>query len=114
MTFEELNQKVILWGIEKGIFDKSDLVSQLQKTVEEANEALEAADGYTDIYTHVDNINQFYDDTVLEIGDVLVTLILACEFLQVDPWDCLEAAYNKISKRKGKMVDGKFVKEEDL
>ena len=28
--------------------------------------------------------------------------------------DCLESAYNEISNRKGKMIDGTFVKEQDL
>ena len=31
-----------------------------------------------------------------------------------DIMDCCEAAWYKISKRKGKMVNGRFVKEEDL
>lgn len=28
--------------------------------------------------------------------------------------DCLESAYNEIANRKGKMIDGTFVKEQDL
>lgn len=28
--------------------------------------------------------------------------------------DCVESAYQEIANRKGKMIDGTFVKEEDL
>lgn len=37
-----------------------------------------------------------------------------CDSCGIDMKDCLELAYNKISKRKGKMINGIFVKEEDL
>ena len=34
--------------------------------------------------------------------------------LNLDPAECLDVAYNVIRKRKGKMINGIFVKEEDL
>ena len=41
----------------------------------------------------------------------------ACHYAKViglDPVDCLEHSYNEIKDRKGMMINGKFVKEEDL
>lgn len=47
------------------------------------------------------------------IGDVIVTLtILAAQYgLTIE--ECLQQAYNDIKDRKGKMIDGIFVKEGD-
>ena len=42
---------------------------------------------------------------------ILSDITIACERLKVDPDFALEVAYNKIKKRKGKMVDGVFVKD---
>lgn len=47
-------------------------------------------------------------------GDTLVTIIvLACQ-LDLDVTECLSIAYEEIKNRKGKMVNGTFIKEEDL
>ena len=48
------------------------------------------------------------------MGDIFVTLIILCEQLGITPIECLEFAYKKISKRKGKTINGVFIKEEDL
>lgn len=48
------------------------------------------------------------------MGDIFVTLIILCEQIGIDPVECLEMAYEKISKRKGKTINGQFIKEEDL
>ena len=53
-------------------------------------------------------------NTKLEFGDVIVTLIILSNQLNIDFVECLERAYDKISKRKGKTIDGAFIKEEDL
>ncbi|MFR6454912.1 MAG: hypothetical protein ACLUOG_07830, partial [Peptoniphilus lacrimalis] len=50
----------------------------------------------------------------LEMGDIFVTLIILCEDLGIDPVVCLEMAYEKISKRRGRTINGTFVKSEDL
>lgn len=50
----------------------------------------------------------------LEFGDVIVTLIILSKQLGIDFEECLELAYLKIKNRKGKTIDGKFVKQEDL
>ncbi|WP_311481473.1 MazG-like family protein, partial [uncultured Anaerococcus sp.] len=57
---------------------------------------------------------RFLDNLKLEMGDIFVTLIILCKQIGIDPIECLEMAYNKISKRKGRTIRGTFVKEEDL
>lgn len=44
----------------------------------------------------------------------LQTLIQLSKCYDLEFLDCLESAYNEISNRKGKMIDGTFVKEQDL
>ncbi len=53
-------------------------------------------------------------DAMDGIGDVVVTLICVSMQLNVDFNECLKIAYNEIKDRKGKMVNGMFVKEVDL
>ena len=48
------------------------------------------------------------------IGDTLVTIIVLAHQLDLDVTECLGLAYEEIKNRKGKMVNGTFVKEEDL
>lgn len=48
------------------------------------------------------------------IGDTLVTIIVLAHQLDLDVTECLSIAYEEIKNRNGKMVNGTFVKEEDL
>lgn len=95
-------QQVIGWAEEKGIFDKADVKSQLLKTYEELGEV-----------TNCVLKNKSVEETMLELGDVYVTLILVADMLGTSMSDALDAAYHKIKNRKGRMVDGVFVKEGD-
>jgi NTP pyrophosphatase (non-canonical NTP hydrolase) len=49
-----------------------------------------------------------------DIGDMIVVLINIAERNNLSLKHCLEQAWNDIKDRKGKMVDGVFVKEADL
>ena len=49
-----------------------------------------------------------------DIGDMLVVMINIMVRNNLSMTDCLERAWNDIKDRKGKMVDGIFVKESDL
>ena len=42
---------------------------------------------------------------------MLVTIILLAKIVGLDSVDCLADAYDEIKERKGKMIDGLFVKE---
>lgn len=48
-----------------------------------------------------------------DIGDMLVIMINICKRNFITLEDCLQTAYNDIKDRRGKMVDGVFVKEAD-
>lgn len=48
------------------------------------------------------------------IGDIYVVLTILSMQLGITIEDCVEIAYNEIKDRKGKMINGIFVKEEDL
>ena len=53
-------------------------------------------------------------DVADDIGDMMVVLINIAERNNLSIVECLEKAWDDIKDRKGKMVDGVFVKEADL
>lgn len=55
--------------------------------------------------------NGYYEDTLL-YG--LGNLMAISDIYDLDFIDCVESAYKEIAGRKGKMIDGTFVKQEDL
>lgn len=115
MDFKELDEKVVEWAEEKGIFDKATPFTQLSKTLEEVGELERAITAQSKGMDHFYNLEGETFDTEAEIkdaiGDVLVTLIIQCKMQNLKMEDCLESAYNIISKRTGKMVNGVFVKD---
>lgn len=48
------------------------------------------------------------------IGDMYVVLTILSMQLNLFIEDCVQLAYDEIKDRKGKMINGVFVKEEDL
>jgi NTP pyrophosphatase (non-canonical NTP hydrolase) len=48
------------------------------------------------------------------IGDMTVVLIIMCDQLGYSFENCLALAYDEIKDRKGRMINGAFVKEENL
>lgn len=99
MKYNELEALVISWAEQKGIFEKGNPDAQCEKTFEEVTE-LSAA-----IYEN--NKEEIID----ALGDILVTIIIQAEMQGLKLEDCLLSAYNVISKRTGKMIDGQFVKD---
>lgn len=99
MKYNELEALVIAWAEQKGIFEKGNPKAQCEKTFEEVTE-LSAA-----IYEN--NKEEIID----ALGDILVTIIIQAEMQGLSLEDCLLSAYNVISKRTGKMIDGQFVKD---
>lgn len=115
---EELIQKVIQWANDRNIIQGSSATKQLEKTAAEFTELAIAVGKDEAISTRATASANYVSEVSAEladgIGDVLVTLIIVAEQLGLDIHDCLEGAYNEIKDRKGKMIDGKFVKEADL
>lgn len=116
MTFEELERDVIAWAKDRGILEKSDVKSQLLKTVSEVGELADAV--------NKGDYAEFSD----AIGDVMVTLIILNHLRESEMVDSfeprlpdgqgtfsiavhLEMALEVISKRTGQMVGGVFVKD---
>ena len=117
---EDLEKKVVEWANAKGIMNKSNSKYQLSKTIEECGEILQALLAY-DQYAHSDSIyddpdresklNELESDLRSEYGDAIVTLIIGMALSGMSLTECLSSAYNKISKRSGKMINGQFVKD---
>jgi len=95
-----MKNKVLQWAKDRGILDKATPLTQTAKLTEELAELIQAL--------AVNDIEETKD----AIGDMTVVLIILAELCELDHDDCLASAYEIISKRKGKMVDGVFVKEE--
>lgn len=115
MKYNELEPLVIQWAKEKRILDKATPLAQAGKTLEEVRELIEAVEIQEEGLETFINIKGKTVDTQEEIkdafGDILVTIIIGAELQGLKLEDCLESAYNVISKRTGKMLNGVFVKD---
>tara|TARA_R110000822_G_scaffold1894_5_gene9067 strand:- start:1083 stop:1427 length:345 start_codon:yes stop_codon:yes gene_type:complete len=99
MKYYELEALVVAWAAQKGILKNGTPTAQVSKTFEEVEE-LEVA-----------IMNDDREEIIDALGDILVTIIIQAELQGLSLVECLESAYNVISKRTGKMVDGQFVKD---
>ena len=101
MRFEDIEQKVISWGRDRGILPRgSEPGDQVRKLAEEFDELDKA----------IREGNQ--RDAIDAIGDMIVVLTMIAELIDTDLFTCYAAAYLQIKDRKGKMVNGVFVKEQ--
>ena len=107
MKDRDLEKEVIEWGTERDIFEQSDALAQ-GKVVRE--EALELVDEL--IEEVIINDNRLAARK--ELGDVIFSAIMCAKTLDTTIGECLELAIEKNKNRKGKMVNGKWTKEEDL
>jgi len=99
MKFEHLQGALILWGIDRDLVKPDNRFKQYAKMIEEAGELAKAM--------LQDNEPEIQD----AVGDVLVTVIILCAQLGINPVKCLEAAYEEIKDRKGVTVNGTFIKD---
>ncbi|MCY1566780.1 MazG-like family protein [Staphylococcus pettenkoferi] len=97
----ELIKQVKKWSKDKGL-DQADSKAQFTKSVEEIGEIASAL-CRNDTETLRDGI-----------GDVIVTLIILAQQNNMTLYECLNTAYEEIKNRKGKMVNGTFVKSDDF
>lgn len=106
MTFEELQKLVEQWAIHRDL-NHADPKIQWMRVTEEVGEIRDVLLKPT----------KFEDPELAmrdAIGDSLVTLIVLSMQLNQNPVECLEYAYNEIKNRKGSMINGTYVKSEDL
>ncbi len=114
LNFENLRKKVIAWGEGKNLIHQEIAEKQFLKFIEEVFEFKTESD----LKNYMWNAGIVYADVTesmaLEMGDIFVTLIILCEQIGLNPIKCLDMAYEKIKDRKGKTIDGTFIKEGDL
>lgn len=96
---KELINNVEEWAADKGILEHATTLRQAEKTLEECQELICAI------------LNEDRAEISDGIGDVLVTLIIQCKMQGMDLEECLQGAYDVISKRTGKMMNGQFIKD---
>lgn len=97
--------KIKGWGRSKQLHDCK---SQLNKVIEEVGEiAHEITRNHYDL-----NAIEQPDELVDALGDSFVTLLILSDILGVDPLDAMFTALEAIKNRKGKTVNGTFVKTE--
>ena len=88
------------WASKRGLYDNGDPKTQALKLVEEVGETCRAI------------LKQDHKEIVDGIGDCVVVLTNLAELVNTPIETCIDMAYNEISKRKGKMINGTFVKDE--
>lgn len=98
-NYDILEAAIEVWAYDKGILEKATPMAQALKTLEETTEFCRAV--------QTNNKEEIIDS----MGDILVTLIIQAKMQNLDLMDCLQSAYDVISKRSGRMVDGQFVKD---
>lgn len=114
MNFEDLKDKVLKWADDKDLLHSENADVQFMKFIEEVFEFKREMDIRNNRFFSDVQKKIILRDVRLEMGDIFVTLIILCEQIGIDPEECLSMAYEKISKRKGKTINGQFIKEEDL
>jgi len=96
LNYEEL---ISQWHKDRNLIDGSTDKDQYLKLIQEAGELSDSLCKGKDIR----------DD----IGDMMVVLINIMVRNNLTITECLSVAYDDIKNRKGKMVDGVFIKEGD-
>ena len=88
------------WAEERGIYAEGDSKTQLIKLQEEMGELAKAT------------LENDKPEVIDAIGDMVVVLTNLAHLNGVHIETCIAEAYNVIAKRKGKMINGTFVKDE--
>ncbi len=90
------------WARVRGLYDKGDAKTQLIKLQEEMGELAKAT------------LEKDENEIIDAVGDMVVVLTNLAHLNGVNIETCIATAYNEISQRKGKMINGTFVKESNL
>ena len=99
MELKELIEKTNKWFEDRNLIQGSTDKDQILKLMQELGELSDPACKGEDIR----------DD----LGDMLVVMLNIMKRNNFTIEECLEMAYNDIKDRKGRMVDGIFVKEQN-
>jgi NTP pyrophosphatase (non-canonical NTP hydrolase) len=93
-------QSIRDWAKSKGIIDNGDPKTQCIKLFEEAGELSKSI------------LKNDEEEFIDAIGDCVVVLTNLAALKGYNIEDCINSAYNIISKRNGSMINGTFVKNE--
>jgi NTP pyrophosphatase (non-canonical NTP hydrolase) len=96
-TIQQLIHLVEQWHIARNLIEGATDKDQVLKLIQEVGE----------LSDNVCKGQDIRDD----IGDIMVVLINIMKRNDISLEECLDVAYNDIKDRKGRMVDGIFVKE---
>ena len=99
MTEKNYEELIGQWHRDRNLIDGSTDKDQYMKLIQEAGELSDSLCKGKDVR----------DD----IGDMMVVLINIMVRNNLTIQECLSVAYDDIKNRKGKMIDGIFVKEGD-
>ena len=105
-TFSDLITKINHWADERNL-KHADPKIQWMRVTEEVGEI-------RDVLLKPTKFTEPQAALKDAIGDTLVTIIILAHQLDLDVTECLSIAYEEIKSRKGKMINGTFIKEEDL
>lgn len=105
-TFEDLITNINQWADERNL-KQADPKIQWMRVTEEVGEI-------RDVLLKPTKFTEPQAALKDAIGDTLVTIIVLAHQLDLDVTECLGIAYDEIKNRKGKMINGTFVKEDDL
>jgi NTP pyrophosphatase (non-canonical NTP hydrolase) len=94
-----MDAKILKWAKERGILIPDNATKQMLKLTEEVGELAGA----------IAKNNKA--DQIDAIGDIQVVLIILSEQLGINYKEALESAYNVIKERKGKTINGIFIKD---
>lgn len=94
-----MNDLILKWAEERGLLKAENAPRQMLKLFEEIGELAGAM------------AKNKQGDIVDAIGDIQVVLIILSKQLGYDYEQCLVDAYNVIKERKGKLINGVFVKD---
>ena len=100
LTTDDYVNKIVGWHHDRNLIEGSTDKDQFAKLIQEAGELSDSICKGKDVS----------DD----IGDMMVVLLNIAERNKLSIKDCLAKAWDDIKDRKGRMIDGIFVKESDL
>ena len=87
------------WAEDRGLYAEGDIKTQTLKLMEEAGEICKAT------------LKEDRAEIIDGIGDCVVVLTNLAELQGVSIEECIDAAYDEIATRKGKMINGTFKKD---
>lgn len=100
MNLKSEFQPIRNWAAQRGIYTHGDSKTQFVKLLEEVGELSHGI------------LKEDKEEIKDAIGDVVVVLTSIAHMSKLEIEECINHAYIEISQRKGKMVNGSFVKQQ--